>query len=321
MDNVDYLDRYVITPDDINFDEYLTEAEQAKIKPAQNYRQSLVDSYHNPEINIALELPWKKAKENKIELRPGELSIWAGINGHGKSLLLNYVLLGLMAQGEKSCIASLEMKPIQTLKRMARQFTGIAEPSIQSLDEFLNWLNLYFYDQVGTVNSKRMIAVVRYCVKELGITQIVIDSLMKCGIASDDYNQQKHFVDELSTIAKDHNVDIHLVAHSRKRETEHTQMDKFDVKGAGEITDMADNVFTVWRNKIKEVKLNNPKISEEDKKELQNKHDVILRCDKQRNGEREGSIGLYFNPDTLQYKPFAQANRMEADDWSNRNWK
>src|SRR5205085_7322159 len=34
-----------------------------------------------------------------FEFRPGELTVWTGFNGHGKSLLLSQVQLGLMSQG------------------------------------------------------------------------------------------------------------------------------------------------------------------------------------------------------------------------------
>lgn len=99
---------------------------------------------------------------------------------------------------------------------------------------------------------------------------------MKCGIGLDDYNKQKYFVDELSTLAKDTNAHIHLVNHSRKGERESNVMSKFDIKGAGEITDMADNVFIIWKNKKKEVALNASDVNPETEK----KPDAMLICDK-----------------------------------------
>ena len=63
-----------------------------------------------------------------------------------------------------------------------------------------------------------------------------------------------------------------------------------DVRGAGAITDLADSCFSVWRNKLKE-----------DGKQTELDCDAILRCDKQRNGEWEGSVGLYFDLDSNQY--------------------
>ena len=215
--------------------------------------QEVIDSFHNPQSQPYCVLPWVKT-HNRIRLRRGEFSVWAGVNGHGKSLLLSQVQLGLMKQGQKVCAVSPEMRPRAMMVRMSRQAIGVIEPSIDYLRRLHHWTDgrLWFYDQQDTIPVKRILGVARYCAAELGIDHFVIDSLMKCGMGVDDYNAQKAFVDALSTIARDTEMHIHLVAHSRKRPSEHGVMDKFDIKGAGEISDMADNVFTLWRNKPKE---------------------------------------------------------------------
>lgn len=222
------------------------------------------------------------------------------------SLVLSQVVLSLIQQGETACIASLEMRPISTLARMSRQAIGTDEPAPRALRQFHEFLSgsLWLYDQQGTVQMQRMLAVIRYAREEIGVQHFVVDSLMKCGIDSDDYNAQKRFVDCLSTYVRDAGLHIHLVAHSRKKETEHTMMDKFDIKGASELTDMADNVFTLWRNKPKEAKVERGEVDEQTK----SAPDAVLMCDKQRHGEWEGKIALWFNKRTMQYvaKPTTQ---------------
>lgn len=277
----------------------IPEAEKAKIRPASDWVQEVVDHFANPPTNIGTMLPWSKT-QNNIRLRPGELSIWAGVNGHGKSMLLSQIMLdAAIKQSQKVCIASLEMRPISTLARMARQASAEEDPGPLRVRFFHKCLkeNLWLYDQQGTVRHDRMLAVVRYCREALSVDHFVIDSLMKCGINGDDYNLQKKFLDCLSTYARDSGIHIHLVAHSRKKETEDRPMDKFDVKGAGEITDMADNVFTLWRNKPKETRAEQDEISEADR----TAPDAVLVCDKQRHGEWEGKIALWFNKRALQY--------------------
>ena len=70
------------------------------------------------------------------------------------------------------------------------------------------------------------------------------------------------------------------------------------MKGSGAITDQVDNVIAVWRNKPKERKRDEGLLTEEaDVKEP----DCLLICDKQRNGEWEGSIGLWFERDSQQF--------------------
>jgi hypothetical protein len=93
-----------------------------------------------------------------------------------------------------------------------------------------------------------VLALATYVRKELGIDHLVVDSLMKCGIGVDDLTGQKDFVDGLCAIARDTGLHIHLVCHMRKGENERLAPGKFDIKGAGEITDMVDNINIVWKN-------------------------------------------------------------------------
>ena len=123
----------------------------------------------------------------------------------------------------------------------------------------------------------------------------MIDSLMKCGIKTDDYNLQKDFVDQLCAIAQDNNCHIHLVHHVRKGDKEGKEPDKFDIRGAGEIADMVDNIFIMHRNKFKERKI--------EAKQSVDKFvpDASLICAKQRHGEWEGKINLYFHKASQQF--------------------
>lgn len=120
---------------------------------------------------------------------------------------------------------------------------------------------------------------------------------MKCGIGVDDYNRQKAFIDQLCAFAKDTGVHVHLVAHSRKGESEKNELDKLDVKGASEITDQVDNVFLVWRNKRKEDAL----AKTPGDTEVAKLPDALLTCVKQRHGEWEGRITLWFHRDSFQF--------------------
>ena len=128
----------------------------------------------------------------------------------------------------------------------------------------------------------------------------MIDSLMKCGISPEDYPRQKEFVDRLCWCAKSENIHIHLVHHGRKGANELSMPDKHDAKGAGEITDLVDNVFIVFRNKEKERERADAKRKEENFNEA-DKPDALLSIAKQRHGEWEGTFALWFDPKSHQY--------------------
>jgi twinkle protein len=317
-----------ILTDEIDFAAYLKETDaKANVKPASAWIAQLIDNLHNPAKVKKVYLPWEKCRD-VFQIRPGEVTLWAGQNGHGKTQALSQVVLSLMGQGEKVVIASFEMKPITTLQRLARMYAGTnpfsheyqSEDGIKALDElfteFGEWSDkaLWLYDQQGSVTADRVLGMARYCAKELGIGHVVIDSLMKCVNGEDDYNGQKDFVNELTALARDNGVHIHLVHHTRKPQNEMHMPDKYDSKGSGSITDQVDNVMMVWRNKAKEddIKL---------KGSMSNKrteHDSVICCRKQRNGEDEPNIALWFDKDSQQYKGDPSDPLMAFYNWPHR---
>jgi len=300
----------VIQREDIDFAAYIRETEaKQKVRAASEYVGELIDALFNGKKDPCAYLPWDKT-HREFALRPGEVTLWAGINGHGKSLVTGQVSLSLMGQSEKVCIASFEMKPRKTMERMARQWHGAAPTSEYDTPEMIaaakgiyrqfgEWTDrkLWLYDQQGTVDADTVLGVARYCAKELGITHIFIDSLMKCVKGEDDYNGQKYFVDTITAIARDFGVHIHLVHHLRKPKDENEVPDKHDNKGSGSITDQVDNVMMVWRNKRKEDDIKLKGTHSNHKTEP----DARLLCRKQRNGDHEPSIALWFNADSNQY--------------------
>jgi twinkle protein len=279
---------------DIDFLKFTGVVERQFIQHTRDYIDAVKIRFENgPEIR-GEKLPWKKTFE-KVGLRLGEVSLWPGVNGHGKSLVLGQVLLWL-PYSIKSLIASLEMQPAATIERMVRQASGSAHPSQEFIHEFAEATeNIYIYDQMDTVEPNRILGMIHYAAQELEVKHFMIDSLVKCGIAPDDYNRQTEFVDRLCWAAKTENIHIHLVHHARKGSKEGDELDKFDIKGSGSITDLVDNIFIVHRNKNKEAKI-----------ELGKEYDYMepdgyIKVNKQRHGEWEGKINLYFHKESQQY--------------------
>jgi twinkle protein len=301
----------LITDDDIDFAAYEAETDaRQQVRSARIYVQELIDTVRSPRREVRHYLPWGKTR-NLIQFRPGEVTVWGGENGSGKSLVTGQVMLSLAQQGQRVCIASFEMKPRKTLARMGRQWTHFdcEDPHMLSdsaeldrliglYEQFRDWSDdkLWLYDRQGTVGWRQVIAVARYCAKELGIKHFVVDNLMKCVAGEDDYNGQKAFVDELTAIARDNDMHIHLVVHVKKPDAAGKKPNRYDIKGSGSISDQPDNVILVWRDKAKEKdrKANKP-VSE-------TLCDVRLIVDKQRNGTGwEGEIGLWFDEPSHQY--------------------
>ena len=297
--------------DTINFDSYFAEQEvdAAKIQPAANWADEVIDNFYG-ETSAAHWTPTGYEKmAGKFDFRPGELTLWTGVNGHGKTTFLSNIMLKVMQAGQKVCLASLEMKPSKTMAKMTQQAAGVGMPSVRYIKGFHSWTNdkLWIYNHLGKLAPSRALAVATYVRKELGIEHLVIDSLMKCGVSSEDYNAQKEFVDGLCSLARDSGLHIHLVCHMRKGENENKPAEKFDVKGASEIVDLADNLVIVWMNlpKAKEVadaeREKDPMRRETMLLQARAKPDSFVRMAKQRHHPWTGSWAFWFDPASQQY--------------------
>lgn len=292
-----------------------------ELKSASEFVDQVIDEFYpTPGVHLGYEAPWEKT-QGKILFRPDELSVWTGINGHGKSQFLGQIILHAMKQGARVCIASLELKPKRLLMRLTRQASALAEPTKEYIKAIHSWYEdkLWLFDLVGTAKSKRLLDVFLYARQRYNIDVFVIDSFMKLDIAEDDYKAQKALIELLCDFKNQHGCHIHIIVHPRKGSDESHPPGKLDNKGTGAISDLADNCFTVWRNKYKEQLLQCQASGVVLKtKELAylNGADCKWCCDKQRNGDWEGVFGFWFESKSLQYLPTANSTPIRYVDYS-----
>jgi twinkle protein len=243
--------------------------------------------------------------DKKLLFRPAEVTLWSGASGAGKSQILSDCAVDWVKQGSRICVSSLEMRASQTLKRMCKQVSGIERPTVTAINSTLQWLDsgMLLYERVGKASVTALIEVFDYARAKYGCDQFIIDSLMRLGIASDDYTGQEKAVFQLVDWTVSNSVHLHLVAHSRKGTAGSHAPETEDVKGAMEIGANAFNILTVWRNRELEDEIR--KLDLSDRKDeadaLKEKPGVILNVAKQRNGDFEGKISLWFDQDTYRY--------------------
>jgi twinkle protein len=270
-----------------------------KVKSTDLFSDDLV-KYFGEEIHAGKSLGWSKTEE-KFRIRHSELTILTGVSGHGKSMWLSQVILSLLKQKTKCLIASLEMRPVLTLSRMITQALGSPEPTDEYIRKFCDRAkDLYIYDQMGVTTSKDMYATLYYAKHVLGVSVVVIDSLMKISdISEESLEAQKLFTDRLAVISRDLELSIFLVAHTRKMKSEDEIPDATNIMGSSHIRNLCDNIICVWRNRAKE------KLVEEGKtppEELRIIPDCKVFIQKQRNAQWEGNFNFYFDGKGLRYK-------------------
>ncbi|MBQ5150366.1 toprim domain-containing protein [Citrobacter freundii] len=279
---------------------------------AREFYQDTINAFYGKEQSLFYS-PWECLNHN-FAFRQAELSLVNGVNGHGKTEVVGHVALEAMRQGVKTCIASLEIKPGILLKRLTRQSTCLKLPPQLEIESAFKFYDdrLWLFGLTGTAKADRLIEIFTYAWKRYGIELFIIDSLMKCGIGDDDYNGQKAFVDALCDFKNKTNTHVILVTHSRKGDSEEKPTGKMDVKGSGSITDLTDNLFIIWRNKVREKAIQKEQQGEElDDKERKalGAPASVLMLEKQRNGEGwEGGIPLYLDPASHQFLPTETAS-------------
>lgn len=271
----------------VDFEKYFKslESDNAKMRLISDYVDDIEYALNNKDDISGDKLPFHRLS-NLFRFREGEVTLWTGFNGHKKSMMLGYCILHLLGQNRKCCIASFEMKPVSTIFRMTRQHCGYSNYFDTELVNLINYCrdNFYIFDQMGGITPERIYGVIHYAATNLGVNHFVIDSLMRVIPGEDNYNGQKDFVTKLCDLAIETNCHIHLVHHTKKGD-ETKPSGRYDAKGSGAISDNVHNSLTVWSNKQKDEEM----------------PDVILKCDKQREGEWEGMIALNFDNDSLRF--------------------
>ncbi len=292
--------------DEIDFSAYERDTEcKAKVRRASDFDEDL-DAEFAPRSGRRSGSMFSTKLRDVIEFRPGEVTCWAGYNGHRKSMFTGQVALDLCAQREPTLIVSLEMKPRKTLARMARQATACSAPNVDQRRQFTRWSNgrLWLFDHEGRLLPDRCIAVCRYFAKELGGKHVFIDSMMKVVQSEESLDEQKRMVGDLCDIAKETDLHVHLVAHCKKPNGmgEDKPPTKYDIRGSAAISDQCSNVILVWQDKAKRAKQTAQQLAGTPAdRETLDRWDAIITIDKQRNGDVEGKFGLWFDDPSLRF--------------------
>lgn len=288
--------------DDTDLLEFLGQQESQNVHWGDAFEEELVASFRPDQMVSGATLPWGDTHD-KIRFRSGEITIHAGDNGHFKSAVTGQMAVWFAMQGEPTGIMSFEMPVRKTLNRMCRQIAGGNNPSESFIRRWSRWNhgNLAFYDKLETTPSQRVLGALLHMVK-LGCKHVMIDSLTKCGLPYGERGPEKTFIDALCATAKVAQIHIHLICHVRKPDG--ARLDripgKHDVRGAGELTDLVDNVVIHWRDKKKHDLKRRAEagitLTSSEQDYVDSRPDQRFIVEKQRHDEFQGTIGLTMDP-------------------------
>lgn len=234
----------------------------------------------------------------------GQWTVWTGSSSSGKSTLLGQLLLESVEQGYPVCAYSGEL-PAPLFRywidlqaagtdNLVKKYDSIKEeeiayPKQETTKLIREWYRdkFFLYDSYGMATDETLFEVFEYAAMRYGCKVFMIDNLMTVTLNAaerDFYMKQTAFVNKVAEFAQRLQVHVHLVAHPRKPDGKYiNKITKMDVKGAGSITDRADNVLAV--NRLTE--------DEQEKKLC----DTVLEIFKNRMfGKQDIEIQLKFEP-------------------------
>lgn len=212
--------------------------------------QKLVRQFRPP-IADALTLPWLEARD-AVRFMPGKVSVWSGPTFSGKTAFLRQLMLHAIANGHRVLFMSLEEEPDDVWREFMCTASLTRSPTPHQRQYCLDvWENkLFVLDSTEMIEPDLAMGIVRHAADKLGVTHVVIDSLMRLSIRTDDYEGQRAMGNMLGRVARKSGAHIHLVAHPRKTANSRDSMDLYDIRGAQDIVAQADLVLTLERKRV-----------------------------------------------------------------------
>ena len=250
--------------------------------------------------------------------RAGEMTVWTGKRGEGKSTMLGQMICEAIDQGSKVCVYSGELVKerfkdwtmiqacgpnhieLATDPLTGSQYSLVPAGVYSLIDEWWD-RKLYLYDiGIATAHDEdSILSEFEYAARVLGCDVFMVDNIMTARLKGDRdyYRAQSLFTQRLVQFAKAFQVHVHLVAHPRKVDRGKAVDDSDDVSGTGDITNLADSVISMRR-------------VEKDEDSEDNGHDAELMVLKSRETGVRGKIKLRFDRESSRfYQPDKTPNK------------
>ncbi len=272
------------------FDKYINNAtgfDIEELKYCDNYIDKIIAYKNNPQKLYGTITGVYGLTKLLKGWRNGEVTVWTGQNGSGKTTFISQEMLHLLEQGKKVCIGSFEMLPELYLLWFIKQATrneNISDYDVEStMTKYAE--QLFIINVVDDINRETLTKIIEFGHKKYGIDTFVVDSLAKITLSQfkSEIAEQKSFMSELKLLAVKYLLHIHLIAHPRKQENDDQMPDKTAISGSGNISNLADNVISIHR------------VSDDAKKRADKSYDALLSVKKNRAHGELGTIGLYFD--------------------------
>ncbi|OLY78349.1 Twinkle protein, mitochondrial [Smittium mucronatum] len=222
---------------------------------------SIVYELMNPELIKGVPTSILPGYNETIKgLRPGELTIFSGPTGSGKTTVLSSLSLDFCKQRVPTLWGSFEIPNTRLASRMLTQFAGVPlkgdQQLIQKYSSKFRSLPLYFLKFHGSTQPEIVMETMRHAVYAYDVKHIIIDNLQfmmsmqhfsNNRATGDKYEAQDMAIANFRKFATDEHVHISIVVHTRKEQAG-SQLDLNSIFGSAKVTQEADNVIMLQKS-------------------------------------------------------------------------
>ncbi len=218
------------------------------------------------------------------KVMPGTFQVVTGVPNHGKSLLLDQILLNMAKNhGWKFCLFSPEHSVSMHIRRLVQMHLQLSfdhgfinRMSKEQLTEGMAFIHKHFYfietkDHVPDIDL--LLNIGKQAIFKFGCKAMVLDPFNE--ISSVRSNNQREdewirdFISKCKRFARTHNIVFYVVAHPTKmpRETngKYQIPDSYSISGSAHWSNLSDVILTVYRDfEEKNTQLITRKIREQD---------------------------------------------------------
>ncbi|XP_019965295.2 twinkle mtDNA helicase [Paralichthys olivaceus] len=189
--------------------------------------------------------------------RKGELTVFTGPTGSGKTTFISELALDLCMQGVNTLWGSFEINNVRLAKIMLTQFA--MQRLEENLEQYDFWadkfeeLPLYFMTFHGQQNIKAVLDTMQHAVYLYDINHVVIDNLQfmmgQENLSVDKFAVQDHIVGAFRKFATNSSCHVTLIIHPRKEEDDR-ELQTASIFGSAKASQEADNVLILQEKKL-----------------------------------------------------------------------
>lgn len=190
-------------------------------------------------------------------VRAGELTVFTGPTGIGKTTILGQLTMDFCEQGLRTLWGSFEVRNHRLVSSMMCQLAGrdlrVSKDNFDLYSERFQQLPMYFMNFFGSTSVDQVISAMDYAVYVYDVQHIVIDNLQFMvsgqGRGYDKFEIQDRAIETFRHFASERNVHVSLVIHPRK-ESDKAVLGISSVFGTAKATQEADNVVILQRGPL-----------------------------------------------------------------------